>query len=114
LPAPLLPVPHEVGEQVARPAHPALEEGEAELREAPGDSAEEEGLGEGVAGIGEVPDVVVGEVVNGLAAVPAHAPRMAGHGHLQVDAGLTERTVAVRALEPERVDVLTGVGDGSR
>src|SRR5207247_1224979 len=59
---PLLPVADEIGIERAGPAHPALQEGEVELGEPPGDAAEEEGLGHGLAGRGEVADVVVAEV----------------------------------------------------
>ena len=62
LPVALLPVADEVGVEHAGPAHAALEEGEVQVGEAPGDAAEEDGLGHGVAGGGEVADVVVAEV----------------------------------------------------
>src|SRR5438093_694400 len=58
----LLPVADQVSEERARPAHAALEEGEVDLGEAAGDAAEEDGLGHGLAGGGEVADVVVAEV----------------------------------------------------
>jgi hypothetical protein len=53
-----LPVTDEVGHEVARPPDTALQEGKAQLREPVGDAAEDESLGEGVAGIGDVTDVV--------------------------------------------------------
>ena len=43
LPAPPLPVPDEIADEVARPAHAALEEGEAQIGEAVGHAAEDEG-----------------------------------------------------------------------
>src|SRR5207245_6615845 len=62
VPLPLLPVPDEIRIERAGPAHPAFQEGEVQLGEAPGDAAEEDGLGHRLAGGGEVADVVVAEV----------------------------------------------------
>src|SRR5207245_609226 len=58
----LLPVADEVRIEHARPAHAALEEREVQVGEAPRDAAEEEPLADGVAGGGEVADVVEAEV----------------------------------------------------
>src|SRR4029450_647383 len=58
----LFPVADQIGEEGARPAHPALEEREVDLGEAARDAAEEDGLGHRLAGRGEVTDVVVAEV----------------------------------------------------
>jgi hypothetical protein len=55
----------QIGEQLAGPADPAFEEPEIDIREAPCDAAEEEALGDRVAGGGEVADMVVGEVARG-------------------------------------------------
>src|SRR2546426_10814190 len=61
-PVPLLPVPDEIRVERAGPAHPALEEGEVQLRETARDAAEEEGFRRGLAGRGEGTRVVVAEV----------------------------------------------------
>src|SRR5437879_648613 len=58
----LLPVADEVRVEHARPAHAALEEREVQVGEPPRDAAEEEPLADGVAGGGEVADVVEAEV----------------------------------------------------
>src|SRR5262249_39082363 len=76
---------------------------EAQLREAPGDSAEEDALGGSVAGRGEVADVVVREVHRRVPeALPAGAG-MEGRRDAELDALLPERIVVVRAVEPDRV-----------
>src|SRR5262249_13102793 len=61
---------------------------------------------EGVAGGGEVTDVVEAEVVDRLAPVPAHAAGVCSDRDLEVHAGLPEGVVVVRALVAERVDVV--------
>src|SRR5207302_10605282 len=58
----LLPVADEIGIEGACPARAALQEREVQLGEAAGHAAEEDGLGHGLAGGGEVADVVVAEV----------------------------------------------------
>src|SRR2546429_3960352 len=58
----LFPVADEVRVEHARPAHPALEEREVQVGEAPRDAAEEQALADGVAGGGEVADVVEAEI----------------------------------------------------
>src|SRR6266403_4847155 len=58
----LFPVADEIRVEHARPAHPALEEREVQVGEAPRDAAEEEPLADGMAGGGEVADVVEAEV----------------------------------------------------
>src|SRR5690242_226718 len=57
-----LPVLDQIGEQLARPAGAAFEEAKAQVRETPRDAAEEQCLGHGMAGGGEVADMVEGEV----------------------------------------------------
>jgi hypothetical protein len=76
----------QIGEEVAGPAHPALEHAEAQGGEALDHAAEDEGAGEGVAARGEVPDVIEAEVVGRLAPVPAHRSRAiaVGREHLGV------------------------------
>ena len=72
------PVLDQVTEQLAGPPDTALEEGEPKTREAPGHPAQEDRLGDGVAGGGEVADVVVDEVrrrVAQPAAPGAHVER---------------------------------------
>ena len=105
-------MPDEIADEVARPAHAALEEGEAQIGEAVGHAAENEGTREGVARIGEVTDVVEREAVDRLAAVPAHAARVRGDRHFQVETRAPERIVVVGALEAERVDEHAPVGQG--
>ena len=63
--SPYLPIPgvlDEVGEELAGPADAALEKRKPQLREASRDAAEEDRLGDGVAGGREMTDVVVDEV----------------------------------------------------
>src|SRR5262249_57486299 len=73
----LLPVADQVRVEHAGPAHPALEEGEVQVREAARHPAEEERLAHGVAGGGEVADMVVAEVRRRVAQEDPAAARMA-------------------------------------
>ena len=102
---PSFPVPDEIGDEVARPADAALQHGEAELRKAVRDAAEDERSCKGVAGICEVADVIVGEAPHRFSPLGAHAAGVRGDRDFQIDAALPERVVVVRALEPERVHV---------
>jgi hypothetical protein len=52
----------QIAEELAGPAHTAFEEGETQLRETPGDAAEEDRLGGRVPGCGEMADVAVAEI----------------------------------------------------
>src|SRR5215475_7499214 len=52
----------QVAEQLAAPAHTALEERKAQIRKTPGHAAEEQRFGDVVAGIREVTDMVEGEI----------------------------------------------------
>src|SRR5207237_3057560 len=61
----LLPVAHEVGVEHAGPPDAAFEEGEVQIGEAARHPAEEEALADGVAGRGEVADVVEAEIRRG-------------------------------------------------
>ena len=53
---------------------------------------------------GEVADVVVGEVADGSAILPAAAARVLGHGHAEIDAALPERLVIIGAVEGDGID----------
>ena len=115
--------PIEIGEERARPAHAALEEREVQLREAPRDAAEEDGLGHRLAGGGEVADVVVAEVRRRV----AEQDRARAVVEARRDAQLAElrphRVVVVLAVDGDRVvplDELRGLrvllderGDGA-
>ena len=113
LPVALLPVPDQIGVQRARPAHAAFQEGEVQLREAPGDPAQEEGLGHGLAGGGEVADVVVAEVRRRIAQEDRARPVVEARRDAQLAALLPHRVVVVRAVEADHVvplHELRGVG----
>ena len=98
LPVSLLPVADEVGVQDAGPPHAAFEEGEPEIGKATRHPAEEQCLAHGIAGGGEVADVVVGEV------------RWRQARALPAEAGVKRRRDAeLRALRPERIVVVLAV-----
>src|SRR4029077_12176266 len=93
-----------VTEQLAAPAHAALEEREAQIGEAPGHAAEEQRLGDVVAGRGEVTDVVEGEVGRAVALAIGAAAGMEGRGDAELAALLPERVVVVVAVDAELVE----------
>ena len=113
LPVPLLPVPDQIRVEHARPADAALEEGEVEVGEAARDPAEEEGLGDGVAGGGEMADVVVAEVGRRVAQQDGARAVVEARRHPELAALLPDGIVVVRAVDPDDVvplDVLRRLG----
>ncbi len=88
----------EIRVEHAGPADPALEEGEVQVGESPGDPAEEERLAHGVAGGSEVADVVVAEVRRRVA--QQDGPRTV------VEAG---RDLELPALGPHGIVVVVAV-----
>ena len=91
----LLPVPDEIGEERARPADAALEEGEVDLGESARDAAEEDGLGHGLARGGEVADVVVAEVRRRVAEQDRARPVVEARRDTQLAALRPDRIVVV-------------------
>ena len=99
-----LPMLDQVAEQLAAPAGPALEKGETQIGEAPGHAAEEQRLGDGVPGRGEMADMVEGEVRRRVALAVAAAAGVEGGRDLQLAAFLPERVVIVVAVDAELVE----------
>ena len=107
-PAPLLPMLDQVEVQLARPAHAALHEAEIQARVAAHHSSQEDAAREGVVRLGEVADMVVGEVRDRRAVGPARAAGVMRHGDAQLLAALPERLVVVRTVERNIVAVPGG------
>ena len=95
----LLPMAHQICEQVRRPSRTALEEPDTKSREATSYSAEEQSLGQGVRGVGEMTDMVIHVVGNRTAGGPTHAGGMGGEDHFELDCLGPERVVIVFAVE---------------
>src|SRR5262249_27238515 len=106
-----LPVLDQVTEQLAAPADAALEEREAQIGEAPGHAAEEQRLGDVVAGRGEVTDVVEGEVRRAVALAIGAAAGMEGRRDAELAALLPERVVVVFAVEAELIEAQRVAGE---
>src|SRR5207237_4482460 len=98
-----LPMLHQIAEQLRAPADAAFEEGEAQFREAPGDTAEEDALGGGMAGIGEMADMVVGEVGRRIAQRLVAAGAVEGRRDADFAAFLPHRVVVVDAVDAEHL-----------
>ena len=96
-----LPMLDQVAEQLGGPPNPAFEEGEAQFREAPRHPAEEDALGDGVAGIGEMADVVVGEVGRRIAQRLAAAGGVKGRRDAEFTAFRPDRIVVVQTIDAE-------------
>src|SRR5438067_10873838 len=94
---------HQIAEQLRAPADTAFEEGEAQFREAPGNAAEEDALGGGMAGIGEMADMVIGEVGRRIPQRLIAAGRMESRRDLDVAALLPDRVVVVDAVDAEHL-----------
>ena len=92
-------MPNEISEQVAGPAHTPFQHRESERGEAPGHAAQDERLGEGMAGMRKMADMVVGKIVHRLAAIPAHTTRMGRHGNFELDACGPEGIVVIGTIE---------------
>ena len=101
----------QVAEQLAAPADAALEEREAQVGEAPGHAAEEQRLGDVVAGRGEVTDMVEGEVRRAVALAIGAAAGMEGRRDAELAAFLPQRVVIVFAVEAELIEALGIAGE---
>jgi hypothetical protein len=105
-----LPVLDQVGEELAAPAHAALEEGEVEVGEAPRHAAQEQALGDRMPGRREVADMVEGEVAGRIAQAKAAAAGMEGGRDAQLAALLPDQVVVVLAVDAE---ILVGHGEAA-
>src|SRR4051812_24069966 len=100
-----LPVLDHVEVHLACPAHPAFHEAEIQARMTPDDSAQEHAAREGMVRLGEVPDMVVGEVADRGTILPAGAAGVLRHRDAELFAALPERLVVMRAVESDVVAV---------
>src|SRR5215469_11352401 len=106
----------EIAEQLTAPPDAAFEERETQIREAPRHAAEEQRLGDIVAGCREVADMVEGEVRRAHALAVTAAAGVEGRGDAELAAFLPDRVVIVPAVDAELVKaqrVLGDVGAGS-
>src|SRR6185312_9210117 len=101
-PAPL-PMLDEIGKELAAPADAAFEEGEAQIGEAPRHSAEEQRLGDGLAGGSEMADMIIGEVAGRIAQPEASAASVKSGRDAELAASLPDGVVVEGAVEPELV-----------
>ena len=109
----LLPVAHEVGVEHARPPDAAFEEGEVQIGEAARHPAEEEALADGVAGRGEVADVVEAEIRRRVPQENRARTVVERRRQLELAALLPHRIVVVVAVDADDVEplgVLRGLG----
>ena len=74
------------------------------------DTAQNQGFGKRMAGVGKVPDVIVRKSVHGSAPFPAHAARMGSDGDVEIEARAPEGIVIVRAFQSQRIDVVSHFG----
>ncbi len=95
-----------VRQQIAAPGDTSLQQAEAQLRKALQHAAEDQRLGEDVAGAGEMADMVEGEVIDRGPAFPPHGTGVRRHGDAKVGAGLPDRIVVVGTLQRQAVDVI--------
>ena len=102
----LLPVRHDVREELAGPGDAALEQPEGELREAVGDAAHEERAALRLHARAERTQVVRHVVRHRAPAAPAHAGGVRCGCDAQLDAAAPEGIVVVRRIEPEAIDAL--------
>ena len=97
------PMLDQVTEQLAGPAHAAFEEGEPQSREAPGHTAQEDGLGDRVAGGGEMTDMVVDEVGRRQPQALVAARAVEGRSDTELLALRPDRIVVVIAVQRQDV-----------
>src|SRR5215472_7659513 len=95
----------QIGEKLAGPAGAAFEKAKTQIREATRHAAKEQGLGDRVAGGGEVADMVEREVARGVAQAEAAAAGVESRGDLQFTALPPDRIVVVVAVEAELVEM---------
>ncbi len=91
----------QVGEELAAPAHAAFEKCKMQIGEAPRHAAQEQALGDGVAGGGEMADMVEGEVGGRIAQTEAAAAGMEGGRDAEFAAFLPNRVVVVIAVDAQ-------------
>src|SRR6266581_19262 len=84
----------------AGPADPALEEGEVQVGEAAGHPAEEERLADGMAGGGEMADVVIAEIGRGVAQEDRPRAVVEARRDLELPALGPHGVVVVVAVDP--------------
>src|SRR5215472_1937466 len=106
-----LPVLDQIGKELGGPADPAFEKGEIDIRETPRDPAQEQRLGDRMAGGGEMADMVEGEIARRVAQAKAAAAGVKGWRHLELAAFLPDRVVIVVAVEPDLVIMHGKAGD---
>src|SRR6266567_5965222 len=102
-PVALLPVPDEIRIEHAGPADPALEESEVQVREATGHPAEEERLADGMAGGGEMADVVIAEIGRGVAQEDRPRAVVEARRDLELSALGPHGIIVVVAVDPDHV-----------
>src|SRR5262249_61611352 len=102
---------HQVAEELAAPAHAALEKCETQIGEAPRHAAQEQRLRHGVAARGEMADVIEAEVRRAVALAVAAAAGMEGRRDAELPALLPQRVVVVLAVQPELVEALSQAAD---
>src|SRR5947207_2273246 len=113
LPVALLPVADPIGVERASPAHAALQEREVQLGVSACDAAEEDGLGHGLAGGGEVADVVVAEVRRRVAQQDRARAVVEARRDAQLPQLLPDGLVVMLAVDGDRVvplNELRGLG----
>src|SRR5271169_5376515 len=92
-----LPMLDQIAEQLRSPADAALEKRKPQFREAPGDATQENCLGGGMAGGGEMAEVVVGEIGRRQAQALIAAGAVEGRCYAQFDAFRPDRVVIILA-----------------
>src|SRR6266851_4335116 len=85
----------QIAKQLIGPIDAAFKEGKAQLREAPGDAAEENRLGGRMPSRGEMADVAVGEFGRRQAQAPVEAGAVEGWRDAQFHAFGPDRVVVV-------------------
>src|SRR6516164_2807070 len=93
----------QIAEQLGAPAGAAFKKGEIELREAAGHTAEENRLGDGMPGRGEMADVIVDKVGRRQTQPLAAAAAVKGRSDTELDAFRPDRVVVVGAVDAEHV-----------
>src|SRR6266550_6952793 len=98
-----LPMLNHIAEKLTAPADAAFEEGEAQFGEAPRYAAEEDRLGDGMAGGREMADMVVDEIRRRVAQPLAACAAVEGRRNAELDAFLPHGVVIVRAVDRQHV-----------
>jgi len=69
------------------------------------ETAQENAPRKRVVRFGEVADVVISEIADGRAILPAAATRVLGHCHAEFDAPPPQRLVVIRTIEGDGIDL---------